>query len=94
MIVAEGAAVFRQPNEGDLDLLVDGCLALATRPSFINGTLGNDILQGTLSDDVTNAGNGDDKLNGLAGNDIPHGQGDSDIMDGGDGDDTLNGQGR
>jgi Ca2+-binding RTX toxin-like protein len=50
--------------------------------AFIQGSGGNDILDGTpLGDEIL----------GLAGNDFIRGLGGNDIIDGGDGDDTVNG---
>ncbi len=50
--------------------------------AFIQGSAGNDVLDGTpLGDEIL----------GLAGNDFIRGLGGNDIIDGGDGDDTING---
>lgn len=57
----------------------------------INGTNGNDVLLGTLGDDIINGGNGNDYLYGDEGNDTLNGGGGDDTLDGWTGNDTLNG---
>ena len=68
--------------------------------SIINGTNGNDTLNGTNSTDIISGGNGNDTLNGGDGsdlllggngNDTLNGDSGSDILDGGNGNDILNG---
>lgn len=48
-------------------------------------------IDGTPGDDTLNGGGGKDTINGLGGNDTINGMGNSDICTGGDGDDTING---
>lgn len=55
----------------------------------INGTPGNDIINGTKQDDRIDAGAGDDTINGLGGNDFIDGGFGNDTINGGDGDDRL-----
>ena len=55
----------------------------------INGTSGNDVLEGTEDDDNINGLSGDDVLNGLGGNDVLDGFTGNDTLNGGEGNDTL-----
>jgi Ca2+-binding RTX toxin-like protein len=55
----------------------------------INGTPGNDTINGTEQDDRIDAGAGDDTINGLGGNDFIDGGSGNDTINGGDGDDRL-----
>ncbi|MFL6764149.1 MAG: beta strand repeat-containing protein [Sphingomicrobium sp.] len=63
----------------------------APPPHIINGTSGNDTLNGTLGDDVINGLGGNDSLIGGAGNDTLNGGTGVDNVIGGSGSDTLNG---
>ncbi|GAB3479560.1 calcium-binding protein [Azotobacter salinestris] len=58
----------------------------------INGTTGNDTLEGTGDNDTLNGQQGNDTLSGGAGNDTLNGQQGSDTLHGEAGDDTLQGQ--
>lgn len=59
--------------------------------AVINGTSGNDQLDGTSGDDIIDGGSGNDVINGRAGNDILIGGNGRDTIDGGAGDDTIDG---
>jgi Ca2+-binding RTX toxin-like protein len=63
--------------------------ALANRGVVLRGGAGNDILTGSLKDDLLDGGDGDDILNGLAGADILVGGDGEDRLEGGDGNDLL-----
>jgi Ca2+-binding RTX toxin-like protein len=58
---------------------------------MINGTNGNDSLQGGGGDDTINGGNGNDSLQGGNSNDVLNGGSDNDYLHGGDGNDVLQG---
>lgn len=57
----------------------------------INGFSTNDMIFGKAGNDTINAGAGDDKLYGGAGNDTLNGDAGNDILEGGLGDDYMNG---
>ena len=60
-------------------------------PNLINGTLDNDLLFGTLGDDVIDAGLGNDLVVALGGDDIVNGGGGDDFIALGDGNDLGRG---
>ena len=57
----------------------------------INGTSGNDTLNGTIAPDIISGLGGNDFLLGEAGNDVLNGGRNRDILQGGEGDDFLSG---
>jgi|GEM_PF-713911 len=59
----------------------------------INGSMADDLINGGAGDDMLAGFGGDDQLAGGAGNDIIRGSGGRDLLDGGAGDDILRGQG-
>jgi Ca2+-binding RTX toxin-like protein len=59
--------------------------------ALINGTSGNDTLNGTALADEIHGRGGQDTLNGGAGNDRLYGEDGWDVLLGGDGNDTLDG---
>ncbi|HSW03170.1 VCBS domain-containing protein, partial [Aquabacterium sp.] len=59
--------------------------------STINGTSGNDNLNGGSADDLMLAGAGNDMLSGGSGNDAMHGEAGADKLVGGSGNDVLDG---
>lgn len=59
--------------------------------TIINGNAGNDILNGTLADDVISGGAGNDWLYGNEGNDTLNGGSGADNLFGGIGNDTMDG---
>ena len=63
---------------------------LPTLPT-ISGTDGDDVLYGTASAEIIDAGSGNDYLSGAAGNDSLLGGADNDYLNGSTGDDTLDG---
>ncbi len=63
----------------------------STGPNRIEGTSGQDTLQGSAAGDMLLGGDYADTLIGLAGDDLLHGGRGSDAMSGNDGDDTLYG---
>jgi Ca2+-binding RTX toxin-like protein len=71
-----------------LDFVSDPDYSLASFDYTLNGTAGNDFLEG-----VTAGGDDDDTINGLDGNDTIQGEAGDDILSGGDGNDTIDGGG-
>jgi len=59
--------------------------------NVIDGTDGNDKINGTDGADVINGGEGNDNLRGKDGDDTLNGGDGNDVLRGGDGDDTLDG---
>ncbi len=57
----------------------------------INGTIGNDSLNGTSNGETINAGNGNDRAYGRAGDDAINGDAGDDYLYGDDGNDTISG---
>jgi predicted extracellular nuclease/2',3'-cyclic-nucleotide 2'-phosphodiesterase (5'-nucleotidase family) len=57
----------------------------------VNGTNGDDDIEGGLGDDTIDARGGDDRVRSLAGNDVVLGGNGDDVLEGGDGNDRLEG---
>ena len=83
--------VFADNTIWDIQTILD-------KTRYINGTSGNDTLNGYDIDDIISglggndtihAGDGNDEVYGGAGNDVLYGDGGNDLLDGGDGDDIL-----
>ncbi|EPA06857.1 calcium-binding protein, partial [Candidatus Nitrosarchaeum limnium] len=67
-------------------------LPISAYTSIIDGTPGNDNLQGTNGDDLIRGFAGDDKINGKKGNDCIYGGSGDDKINGGSGNDTIFGE--
>ena len=65
--------------------------AAVTKPTFLMGGNGKDVLTGGSGDDNIDGGNGRDVIAGGAGDDILTGGRSRDVIDGGDGNDVLTG---
>ena len=63
--------------------------AAVTKPAFLYGGYGNDVLQGGGGNDQLYGGAGADRLAGGAGNDLLYGGTGTDLLDGGAGTNTL-----
>ena len=88
--VTVGGTGVRQIDLADPDAFVGGGPVMSGVENVTTGS-GNDLLYGNLSDNLLNAGNGNDWIDGRAGNDsLIGGQGDDTVL-GGDGADTLDG---
>jgi Ca2+-binding RTX toxin-like protein len=77
----------------DYSLNITGNLTIEeTAPSSnIYHVISNQILNGTVGNDILTGGDGNDTLNSNVGNDILNGGYGADALNGGDGNDTLNG---
>ena len=64
-------------------------MTIATQSTTINGTAGNNNLNGGSGNDVINGGAGNDDINGGSGNDVLDGGTGNDELSGGSGNDVL-----
>ncbi|MDB5472129.1 MAG: hypothetical protein JWR84_3689 [Caulobacter sp.] len=78
-------------NGGDTATVTITVTGVDSTGDVLQGTGGDDAIDGGTGNDVLNGGNGDDELSGGLGSDILNGQNDNDTLNGGDGNDKLYG---
>jgi hypothetical protein len=78
-------------NGGDTATVTITVNGVDSTGDILQGTTGEDLIDGGTGNDVLNGGDGDDELSGGGGGDTLNGQGDDDVLNGGDGNDKLYG---
>ncbi|MCE3288014.1 MAG: hypothetical protein K0R83_26, partial [Caulobacter sp.] len=78
-------------NGGDTATVTITVNGVDSTGDILQGTAGEDLIDGGTGNDVLNGGDGDDELSGGGGGDTLNGQGDDDVLNGGDGADKLYG---
>ncbi len=78
-------------NGGDTATVTITVNGVDSTGDVLQGTAGDDTVDGGTGNDVLNGGDGDDVLSGGTGSDILNGQNDNDLLNGGDGNDKLYG---